>query len=116
MSGRPHYNDPLWVEKAYCAGANPEIFEEDAHIETALAYCVMCPVRVDCLTFALSLPEVFGVWGGTTEPERRALKRGGSRASCPGCSNMMLFVDERTEVCVACGLSWLTQKRNRASV
>lgn len=108
MSGRHHYGDPLWVKKAYCAGANPEIFEEDGNVETALAYCVMCPVRGDCLTFALSLPEVFGVWGGTTESERRALKRGGPRASCPGCGGTTLYTDGYSEICVACGLSWLS--------
>ena len=104
----PHYNDPLWIKRAFCAGANPDIFDDEASAETARAYCSLCKVQVDCLTFALSFPDTSGVWGGTTEAERRALKRGGPRASCPGCGNTQLFSDGHSEICVACGLSWLT--------
>jgi WhiB family redox-sensing transcriptional regulator len=100
--------DPNWQHKAFCAGANPEIFDDPEQLETARAYCQRCKVKPDCLEFALSFPEVFGVWAGTTEDERRALKRGGPRRSCPGCSSRHLFTDGCAEICLACGLSWLT--------
>jgi WhiB family redox-sensing transcriptional regulator len=98
---------PHWQLRAFCAGSNPEIFEDPEQAETALAYCVRCPVRGDCLEFALSFAEVFGVWGGTTDDERRALKRGGIRRSCPGCGGRGIYSDGCCEICTACGLSWL---------
>ena len=100
--------EPLWQKRALCAGANPEIFEDPDHVETAKAYCSRCRVQPSCLDFALSFSEVYGIWGGTTDEERRALKRGGERRSCPGCANRTLFSDGYSEVCVSCGLSWLT--------
>lgn len=99
--------DPHWQKKAFCAGANPDIFDDPELLETARAYCRMCRVQPDCLEFALSFPEVYGVWAGTTEAERRSLKRGGPRASCPGCANQSIFSDGYSEICIACGLSWL---------
>lgn len=37
--------------------------------------CAMCPVRAECLQYALDRDERFGIWGGKSERERRALKR-----------------------------------------
>lgn len=41
----------------------------------ALAICSICPVVEDCLQHALESNERFGVWGGTTERQRRKLSR-----------------------------------------
>jgi len=41
----------------------------------AKAVCTACPVRLQCLVYALDQREWFGVWGGMTERERRALLR-----------------------------------------
>lgn len=41
----------------------------------ALAICSICPVVEDCLQHALESKERFGVWGGTTERQRRKLSR-----------------------------------------
>lgn len=100
------FNPPPWMRRGYCNGANPEIFEEDEHEETAKAYCQRCVVRVTCLEWALTENES-GVWGGTTESERRALRRGGKRATCPGCGGTHLFNDGRAMICIPCGMSWL---------
>jgi WhiB family redox-sensing transcriptional regulator len=43
--------------------------------EEAKAVCAGCPVRPDCLAFALDTEQNDGVWGGLSETERRALKR-----------------------------------------
>jgi WhiB family transcriptional regulator, redox-sensing transcriptional regulator len=43
--------------------------------KAARAVCSACGVRVQCLTYALDNHEVWGVWGGTSYPERRKLKR-----------------------------------------
>jgi WhiB family redox-sensing transcriptional regulator len=48
-------------------------------IEEAKAVCRRCPIRVQCLDEALARGEEFGVWGGLSEKERRALKRRAAR-------------------------------------
>lgn len=42
--------------------------------EAALAVCRRCPVVEDCLAFAIAADEV-GVWGATTERQRREIRR-----------------------------------------
>ena len=67
-----------WWQAAACRTADPDIFfpvsthgpgRED--IARAKAVCARCPVRRQCLQFALATHQVHGVWGGTTEEERR---------------------------------------------
>ncbi len=43
--------------------------------------CAQCPVRQQCLEFAVSNRIVYGIWGGLTGPERRALQSGWLRAA-----------------------------------
>jgi|SRR6185503_15307936 len=98
-----------WEHRALCRRVNPEVFEDPAHEETALAICQRCPVRIQCLEYALNLtPAPEGVWGQTTFEERQKIKRGGHRASCPGCGGYDLYSDGVAEICVSCGISWLT--------
>lgn len=94
-----------WRHRAFCRGANPEIFDDGFDVNTAKAYCLRCPVTVECLDDAVAKNDE-GVRGGTTYDERTALKRGGHRASCPGCGAKNVFNDGSSEVCVGCGLSW----------
>jgi WhiB family redox-sensing transcriptional regulator len=47
----------------------------------AKAICARCPVRPDCLAYALDTGEAYGVWGGANEDERRAMLRQRRRAS-----------------------------------
>lgn len=49
-------------------------------INAAKRICESCPVRQDCLTWALDAGEDAGVWGGLSEDERRNLKRRVKRA------------------------------------
>jgi WhiB family transcriptional regulator, redox-sensing transcriptional regulator len=67
-----------WRKLAACQGIDPEIFypasdEDDAW--EAKAICSECPVRQACLEHALAHREREGVWGGTTERERRRIHR-----------------------------------------
>lgn len=66
-----------WVEHAACSGVNPDLFFPDrgASLVDAQRVCACCPVRVDCLEYALETGEKFGVWGGKSERERRLLRR-----------------------------------------
>jgi len=68
-----------WWKSAACQDADPELFfpvsavgpgRED--IARAKAVCASCRVRRPCLEFALATHQVHGVWGGTTEEERRS--------------------------------------------
>ena len=43
--------------------------------EPARAVCGACTVRSDCLAYALADPSLVGLWGGTTEKERRQMRR-----------------------------------------
>lgn len=43
--------------------------------EAARAVCAGCEVREQCLAFAMALPDLVGVWGGTTEAERARIRR-----------------------------------------
>ncbi len=41
--------------------------------QKAKAICSVCPVRVQCLDFAVEIREPYGIWGGLTEADRRQL-------------------------------------------
>ncbi len=65
-----------WVSKALCRSADPdELFVRGAAQRKATGICRNCPVIADCLADALDNHMEFGVWGGTTERQRRALLR-----------------------------------------
>ena len=67
----------VWQEQAACFGIEPDVFfpisEEEAG--PALTFCGSCRIRETCLAWALKNGERYGVWGGTTEQQRRRLQR-----------------------------------------
>lgn len=71
-----------WRNSAACRTEDPDLFfpigtSGPALLQTAQAkaVCRRCPVREQCLEWALRTGQSIGVWGGTDEEERRALKR-----------------------------------------
>jgi WhiB family redox-sensing transcriptional regulator len=75
-----------WRHDAACRDADPELFFPIGNtgpalvqIEQAKAICRNCPVMDECLRWALDSGQEAGVWGGTSEDERRLLKRRSSR-------------------------------------
>jgi WhiB family redox-sensing transcriptional regulator len=66
-----------WQAHARCAEVDPEIFfpERGGSSKAARAVCAQCTVREKCLDYALNNKEQFGIWGGTSERERRKLRR-----------------------------------------
>ncbi|GGQ34240.1 WhiB family transcriptional regulator [Streptomyces mutabilis] len=71
-----------WREHAECRTEDPDLFfpigttgPAALQAEQAKAVCRRCPVREQCLRWALDTGQSIGVWGGTSEMERRALKR-----------------------------------------
>ncbi|MFC8191733.1 WhiB family transcriptional regulator [Cellulomonas sp. NPDC057328] len=70
--------DGHWTARAACGSgklAPDALFVEGSAQRDARAVCQGCPVRLDCLADALDSRADFGVWGGMTERERRALLR-----------------------------------------
>ncbi len=66
-----------WQELAQCRGRDPEIFYPQRGVPTASAktLCRECPVKSECLEYALVNEERFGIWGGLSERERKKLHR-----------------------------------------
>lgn len=66
-----------WLNLAACRDMSPQTFwgRDTAMRAVALATCASCPVRQDCLSDALALPAGGGIRAGTSEKERRVLKR-----------------------------------------
>lgn len=66
-----------WQAEARCATEDPVMFIQGP-AEQALAICALCPVRQQCLDYAVENDERFGVWGGVSA-EERARRRGDTR-------------------------------------
>lgn len=67
-----------WVDdRALCAQTDPERWFPDKgdNAGPAVAICSHCPLLEPCLSYALDDPATVGVWGGTTQIQRRRLRR-----------------------------------------
>ncbi len=65
-----------WPSKGQCSGIDPDaLFVQGKAQRAAKVICKGCPVAAECLADALDNRTEFGVWGGMTERERRALLR-----------------------------------------
>lgn len=75
---------PAWVKDGLCGQVDPEIFHPDkgGSAKEAKAICngnprrgtAPCPVREQCLEDALERNERYGIYGGTSERDRRKLR------------------------------------------
>lgn len=78
-----------WMSRGpACRYAEPELFfpattgaTAAGQTEKAKAVCACCPVRTACLAYALATQQQYGVWGGATDKERRAMIRALYRAA-----------------------------------
>ena len=73
---------PRWQTLAECRGERVELFIPDRGGPSARAkqMCARCPVKAECLRFALAIPDLVGYWAGTNERERRRLRATRRRA------------------------------------
>ena len=78
---------PAWWREAACSGMPTSTFVGNAGYASSAAVevCQGCPVRDQCLEYALADPDLyaFGVFGGATPRERRAIGRARGLATSP---------------------------------
>ena len=74
------YAEADWRSRGACLSVDPELFfplssvgPAAGQLSQAKSVCTRCPVRTKCLDFALATRQVHGVWGGTSEEERRRI-------------------------------------------
>ena len=69
--------DTEWMRRGRCKDMDPAIFfpNDGVGVQVAQRICAECPVRGDCLEYALDNRVDHGVWGGASERERRRLLR-----------------------------------------
>jgi WhiB family redox-sensing transcriptional regulator len=68
---------PAWQSRAACRGGAVDTFfpERGESLAERRAVCAVCPVRQECLDYALGLPsDPDGVWGGTSQREWQAMR------------------------------------------
>lgn len=80
------------------------------------AICGLCPVRGECLDYALKVKVeapgkqkadwVSGIWGRTTYYQRELMRRRQNRVSCPTCHSRDVIDERYDQVCQSCGASW----------
>jgi len=72
-----------WQDDANCLGVDPDLFfpERGASTREAKEVCRGCVARVDCLEYAMTNGEKFGIWGGLSERERRRMRRQRAQAA-----------------------------------
>ncbi|WP_171107978.1 MULTISPECIES: WhiB family transcriptional regulator [unclassified Streptomyces] len=82
MTAERGENATYWRERAACLRVDPDLFFPIGsgdltleQIDEAKAVCGRCPVVEQCLDWAVRAGHVEGIWGGSTESERRAMRR-----------------------------------------
>ena len=74
--------DYTWRSLAVCRGTDPDLFlpvgttgQALVQIARAKEVCDECPVRVECLDYAIATNQDSGIWGGLDEEQRRSIRR-----------------------------------------
>ena len=74
--------DYTWRSLAVCRGTDPDLFfpvgttgQALVQIARAKEGCDECPVRVECLDYAIATNQDSGIWGGLDEEQRRSIRR-----------------------------------------
>jgi WhiB family redox-sensing transcriptional regulator len=71
------------MARAACRKVDPDLFFPSVGepLDAARAVCEPCPVREECLAFAVAHSELHGVWAGTSDRERRRLRSEARKAA-----------------------------------
>ncbi len=106
-----------WRHRGACIGQDRALFfppptrpnseEEPAHADPEVKLiCDGCPVRPECLRYALDGQIEYGIFAGMTAYERGLLVKKKNRKRCPGCGSDEVMQFGRNQVCGACAISW----------
>ena len=81
FSRQSAWDDSRWRDDAACRNTDPDLFfpagtigEAAEATEAAIALCRRCPVRDQCLEFAMVTNQRDGIWGATSEEDRRRMR------------------------------------------
>ncbi|HEY7821436.1 MAG TPA: WhiB family transcriptional regulator [Acidimicrobiia bacterium] len=94
-----------WRQHAACKGHPVELFfaKKGGPLGEAKEICMSCPVRLDCLQWAVDAGIPFGVFGGRSPRERRALRRGHADLGiCGTLEGAGRHLDAGEPLCSAC--------------
>jgi len=71
-----HLRTNDWIDLAACADEDPKLFfpPTGTSAEPAKRICARCPVRSECLEYALRHRERHGIWGATSDRDRRKVR------------------------------------------
>jgi WhiB family redox-sensing transcriptional regulator len=77
-----------WRSAGACLSADPDLFFPisaiglaEQQVARAKTICASCGVKRECLEFALTHAQVYGIWGGTTPEDRQRARRRERRAA-----------------------------------
>ncbi len=82
----PDIGRPPWMRWAACRGMGARLFivAERHRPEAGKAVCERCPVRSECLEYAVADPDLQGLWGGTSTKERIGIRTARRKAMMAG--------------------------------
>jgi len=92
---------PEWHQRAACRGVGVDQFivgRGGGQYDAARELCAVCPVRTECLETALADPELQGMWGATSEVQRKAMRRASGDVPARRASTMVVRTRRRRDV------------------
>lgn len=103
-----------WMDAGACNGQpqDPWFPERGESLLHAKRVCATCPVAQECLDYALARNIDHGVWGGTSEKQRRQLRRNLPRLCATGCGAETPTRNHR--YCEPCAAAAVAAKRRRS--
>lgn len=108
--------DISWMPSAACRGQDPGVYDtDDEEKPSSQIRCFLCPVRAQCLTYALASRES-GTWGGMSRKQRdRVVARQRKLRTCPNpeCGSQDIYNNFGVGSCVSCGVSWYIKSRRQ---
>jgi WhiB family transcriptional regulator, redox-sensing transcriptional regulator len=68
--------DMAWADDGDCQYADPELWfpAPGERAEAAKSICAQCPVKAECLAYAMPRSELEGIWGGTSQRQRARMR------------------------------------------
>lgn len=108
-----HSSEVNWERRGNCWDTYDDLFFPSEGYSSELKaahiinqkYCKFCPVKAQCLSFAIRFDSI-GIWAGTTTDTRKKIRSRRNRLKCPDCQNKKLVTVNQCKMCLSCGISW----------